>query len=411
MKDSRTQDVIVVLSAGRSGTSLLMNVLGRLGMSFSEDMIPGRYGNPEGYFEDAEIVQIHQKIIQEISAKPFLPLPDNWSSSEVAKEFIPKLKILLTNRLEESNTIWGFKDPRTAALLPLWLRVFNLAVVNPVFILAVRNPVAMVVSMRRILDNDDTVTELQWLYRTCEALHHTAADCYIVHYEDWFSRGEEIAAEMLDYTGLQRYFDGFNSADTVQGIIKGNLNRSVYEEYEVKNEYVLKLYNALQKCRGKDFDRAALMQTVKECRRGMRGFIGWSKVALTASHTKNKDELVNEVKKYENELEQSIIICNSYLKKIKELEDELGYLRVRLKALPQSHGRNAHNKTTTGNSNKELVRCRREIEALRSSFTYRVGYFCVKAFTKPGRNSILLPYRLIKLYLKYLGTLRKGKKD
>ena len=45
--------VVVVLSSGRAGTSLLMQILGALGMRLSDDMIGGRYENPDGFFEDA----------------------------------------------------------------------------------------------------------------------------------------------------------------------------------------------------------------------------------------------------------------------------------------------------------------------------------------------------------------------
>ncbi len=429
MTDNQTKDVVVVLSAGRSGTSLLMNVMNRLGMELSEEMIPGRYGNPDGYFEDSEIVQIHQNLIKDISAKANLPLPDNWLLNEKVKSAVPKLKTILKDRLQKCNGTWGFKDPRTSVLLPLWLRVFNSAVVNPIFVLAIRHPAAMVVSMRRIVDNDDTVTELQWLHRTCEALYNTSGDCYIVHYEDWFRRGEEIAGELLNYTGLENSFGEKDISDALRGLIKDNLNRSVYEDYDIQNKYVAMLYESLQNCRGKDFDRSKLMETVKECRNAIHGFKGWYQLALEAGSDKNQEN-VNKIKKLENELKdkeekqsarieeleidvaKSVSNCNSYLHKIKDLEDEVCHLRIRVTALALASTNNAsesgrQSKGIVSGLDYELNRCRCELRAMRSSVTYRTGYFVVKAFSKPGKNTILLPYRLIRIFLKHLATRKR----
>lgn len=45
----------------------------------------------------------------------------------------------------------------------------------------------------------------------------------------------------------------------------------------------------------------------------------------------------------------------------------------------------------------ELEELRRQLEAVRNSFSYRLGNMLVQAVYRPGRNTLLLPYRLLRL--------------
>jgi hypothetical protein len=279
MTDGSTKKIIVVLSAGRSGTSLLMNVLGQLGMSLSENLISGRLENPEGYFEDAEIVQIHNQLLLDLKTKPTLPLPDDWRESNATREARQKLRLVLAERIKSAKTLWGFKDPRVCSFMPLWTHIFNLAGVVPTFILAVRNPASVVMSLHRQINREESITELQWLQRNCDAINHTAADCFIVHYEEWFTHPQELVHSLLDYTGLSEFAGGKDIDQVLNEVIKPNLNRAQYEDYAIRNQSAAKLYAQLQQCHGSDFDRKTLMEVVKECQDAMEQFRGWADVA------------------------------------------------------------------------------------------------------------------------------------
>jgi hypothetical protein len=125
-------------------------------------------GNPEGFFEDAEIVHAHKELFEKLHTKPTLPLPDGWLESDPVKKARPQLRKILEERLAQSNTIWGFKDPRTVSFLPLWSQILNAPGVVPVFLLAVRNPATVATSLKRQINRAETVTELQWLQRTID---------------------------------------------------------------------------------------------------------------------------------------------------------------------------------------------------------------------------------------------------
>jgi hypothetical protein len=337
MTEQLLKKVIVVLSAGRSGTSLLMKGLGALGMRLSENMIPGSVGNPEGFFEDTEIVDVHKELFEKLNTHPVLPLPEGWLESEAAKKARPKIKKILENRLYDTDSIWGFKDPRTVSFLPLWSRILNAPGTVPVFILATRDPATVASSLRRQINREEAITELQWLQRTTDALHHTAADCFIVQYEDWFTRPYEQAEGLLKYTGLDKSFTA-NLEEAIQNVIKPNLNRAVYDEYQVQNEYVLRLYDVLKDCRGADFDRQRLMAVVKECRKAMDGFKGWYLEAQKyivdlaqfqenfAKERERKEELKGKLDEERKQLQE---LEGSRKKAIEELKAKLEKERAR----------------------------------------------------------------------------------
>ncbi|MGI0500976.1 sulfotransferase family protein [Limnospira platensis] len=277
-ENRKLKRLIIILGPGRSGTSLLTQLLESMGMKISENLSQPNLSNIEGFWEDADIVNLHKKLLIDINANPYLPLPDNWMNTNATEEAKNQIKQILNRESNLNSTIWGFKDPRINAFLPLWFQVLNSLRYTPIFVLSVRHISAVAISCFKQYGTSQYIAELLWLNRIIDALHYTSADCFIVHYEDWFAQPSKLAQELLIYTGLDQHFTG-NVNEAFKDIIKPNLNRSVHEEYQVKNEYVLKLYDVLKDCRGADFDRTRLMAVVKECRQAMDGFKGWYLIA------------------------------------------------------------------------------------------------------------------------------------
>lgn len=312
----KPKQVIIVLSPGRTGTSLLMQVLRSLGLTLSNQLFGSHYTNPDGFFEDVDIVELQKQLLRELGTAQTLPLLEGWMKTDVISSFRPKFLALIEDRVFQAETTWGFKDPRTCGLLPLWIDVLKPMWIVPKFVLSTRNPFLVVPSMMmQGKKMSSEIAELVWLTRTIDALHHTAADCYIVHYEDWFTQPSKLAQELLKYTGLDQYFTG-NVDEALKDIIKPNLNRSVHEDYQVQNEYVLKLYDVLKDCRGVDFDRTRLMAVVKECRQAMDGFKGWYLIAQeNIARVSTLREQLQTAKEKQTEIPK-------LQKRIRELEQE-----------------------------------------------------------------------------------------
>lgn len=390
--------VIVVLGAGSCGTSLVMQVLNKLGLSMSQSLMPVKTHNkPFDPTEDEEIAKVYDNLLQQIGSTRLLPISFDPLPDDLNSRIQSQLTTIFRKNMDASKTIWGFKDPFTSCMLPFWFRIFNATNTVPVFILAVRNPAHSIRSRKKHFGTPESIGELAWLVNYVEALYHCAADCYIVHYEDWFKRGEEITEAFLEYTGMDAYFKEESVAEAIRGVINETLSRSIYDDYEVQNEYVIKLYDTLINCRGLDFDRADLMNTVKECRRIIRGFRGWYRhghelkqlekpgkdLAKIQTKLNRKQKQVN---KLEYDLEKLVLENSRLLIENTELSDEVKNHRMQSAVTPRDQAR-------------RLEYWRREAIVLKHSYSFRLGQIILNAFKLPGKNTILMPYYIVKLIL------------
>lgn len=136
--------IIVVLGMHRSGTSAFAKAIVDLGAYPGDNLIPGDEENEKGYWEDANIVAINNKILDRLNMKwysidnpllnrfvKFLPLYE--------EQYLQDAVEIVRNQLSSSDAII-IKDPRISLLLPFWEKVFGIVGIEAQYVLAVRNP-------------------------------------------------------------------------------------------------------------------------------------------------------------------------------------------------------------------------------------------------------------------------------
>src|SRR3954452_15380779 len=134
---------VVVLGMHRSGTSLCSHVLGRLGIAMA-DQPDAQPTNPKGQWERLEIVDRHDRVLAlfdrgYLTPLHDLPLPSGWWLDPAVGEIRREIVSFLEQKLVTGGA-FGFKDPRTARLLPLWHKIFDELGLDPKIVLCVRNP-------------------------------------------------------------------------------------------------------------------------------------------------------------------------------------------------------------------------------------------------------------------------------
>lgn len=278
--------VLVVLGVGRSGTSLAMQALETLGVRTSENMIPPNVSNPRGFYEDADIVEIHKRLLNTLTPNPSMPLPEGWLKTSAAGQAFKELKALVEPKVAAGSPPWAFKDPRTATFLPLWMRLFNQLKIVPRFVLAMRQPEAIIRSFVQQYDNDQAFAELIFLLRTLDALHHTGGDCYLLPYADWFTHPAETLQQLADFV--------FGRATDLKGLeppVASSLNRAGHTHIEVRNPMVRALYQSLEAfARGQE-QRESLMERVQGQREILAGFTPWNTFTSQQEQQKQKFQL------------------------------------------------------------------------------------------------------------------------
>lgn len=426
---------------------MLMSILEEMGVTTvaGDGTVTGDQ-NPEGDYEDRELVAINREVLHKVGGHSYLPVPEGFLTAFNSQKSIAAIRSILLERMAGSER-WAFKDPLTASLMPLWLRVFNTAKLAPLYVVAVRDPAAVATSMSRQYGDSSALAELVWLLRVCDALYYTGGNCLIVHYEDFFSaRAESVCQELHEYIYPDRRSPESVAFSSVR--IKSALNRAVYSDYEVKNELVKRLYLELSKCRGVSFDHEALMSVVLECRAAMQQFAGWSELAMDF-HKKNasrylsaeqsrKDapsrhegvagvadsvlaqnaELLQRVTTLKQELrlqrigysesEKTVLSLHKEMQGEKRVARDLSEANVKLRADLLRFGsvRAKSSKLTQQVSDarqkaailrKKNEQLNRRLFSLQSSGSYQFARLCVQAVRQPGINTIMLPLRVVKL--------------
>lgn len=197
------QNAIIVLGMHRSGTSALAGIIQILGADIGSSLVPAEEDvNPKGFWEHAEIVDIHDQLLEVLGSswQDARPLPHEWWTLPVVLPF--KEAILTALRRDFSRApLWLLKDPRLCHLLPLWLEIFAEVGCRPHFIISVRHPLEVAES----LNKRDHITyeraSLLWIEHYSDAEKWTRGyPRSVVFYErlllDWRGTVNQLSTEL-----------------------------------------------------------------------------------------------------------------------------------------------------------------------------------------------------------------------
>ena len=141
---------VCVVGMHRSGTSALTRLLNLLGVDLGRTLLDPSDDNPKGFWENREIVDCHSDLLNAFGSylDDFISLPDGWETRPEAAPFRERLLKILRSDFAQSR-LWGFKDPRTCRLLPLWHELLKENGNDGRFILMVRHPAEVHASLAR----------------------------------------------------------------------------------------------------------------------------------------------------------------------------------------------------------------------------------------------------------------------
>jgi hypothetical protein len=213
--------VVTVLGMHRSGTSLCAHMLHAMGVDMAET--PGASPeNARGHWERARINDLNDQVFAIFSrgwaqSSHALALPENWLEDPqvagVGAALVAWLRPLV------ASGRFGFKDPRTARLMPLWREVFCALEVRPRFVFCVRDPVQVTRSISARDQLDAAQSEYRWLIYNMSAVLGVGRDpVCVVAYEEWFTRPEETARRVANFVGVAP-----PRADVVRAVVDPSL--------------------------------------------------------------------------------------------------------------------------------------------------------------------------------------------
>jgi hypothetical protein len=240
--------IVVLLGMHRAGTSVTMNVLNALGVPLSDDLMPATEFNAKGYFESMEISQVHDEILNAFgmlwsSSSITHPFPREWWRLPQVAPFKAKLVAIVQREFDKAGSLWGFKDPRTARLLPLWFEIIAELGLDPKYILVTRHPSDVAKSLFAREGVHPMHAELLWLDHNFDALFYTRGKLNgIVDYQLWFDDPIEQATYLLDRIGLSK---PENLQAVVGEIVAPDLRHHAAVDRAFNLPYCSELYDAL----------------------------------------------------------------------------------------------------------------------------------------------------------------------
>jgi Sulfotransferase family len=186
----RRRPIVVVLGMHRSGTSLCAHILSAMGIDMA-DAIGEHPSNTRGHWERWEIVEFHDRILGLFNRDYYGPFHDFslpvawWVDPRV---FAIKREIVAFLERRMGDGYFGFKDPRTVRLMPVWHQIFNDLKLAPKIVLCLRDPTQVARSVKARDGLDLEIGEYRWLTHMVDFFRYSGDfDICTVEYERWFT--------------------------------------------------------------------------------------------------------------------------------------------------------------------------------------------------------------------------------
>lgn len=152
---------IVVLGMHRAGTSLVGQILGRLGCDPPRTLIGPSANNEGGYWESHAVVAFNDRLLT-LAGTAW----DDWQDVPPPLLDKPALQDEAAGILADeygASPLFVLKDPRICRLAPFWLGCLDAAGLGPRVILALRNPIEVAASLARRNAIEPQLAHLVWL--------------------------------------------------------------------------------------------------------------------------------------------------------------------------------------------------------------------------------------------------------
>src|SRR5271166_2260810 len=214
--------IVLVLGMHRSGTSLCSHILSAFGLDMADD-IRADATNARGHWERWEIVEFHDRILS-LFNRDYLgrfhdfALPVAWWADPRVAQIRREIVAFLEERMGDGY--FGFKDPRTVRLMPVWHQIFNELELVPKIVLCLRNPAQIARSLNARDGLDLEIGEYLWLVHTIDFFRYVNKfDFCTVEYEEWFNNPSANIEKLQKFLDLPWQQSKADLALALSGII------------------------------------------------------------------------------------------------------------------------------------------------------------------------------------------------
>ncbi|RUX75753.1 glycosyltransferase [Mesorhizobium sp. M7A.F.Ca.US.006.04.2.1] len=193
---------IMVLGMHRSGTSALTRAISLLGAELPKNLLGANPTNPTGHWEPSKLIALHDQMLAEAGSRW-----DDWRRFDLsdlsrARSQFYKAEIAhLIDKEYGGASLFVLKEPRISRFVQLYADIFESMKIDLRYVLASRNPLAVIASLSKRDRSTPGFGALLWLRHELDAEHSTrGAPRAFVSYEGmmqgWRPRLDKIAAAL-----------------------------------------------------------------------------------------------------------------------------------------------------------------------------------------------------------------------
>jgi hypothetical protein len=200
--------IVIVLGMDGSGTSLCSRTLSALGVEMTDKAAspkshPTKRNGAAEHWERPEIAGFHNRILDLFERNRDQPssnfsLPVAWWSDPRVADIRGEIAAFVEERI--GSEPFGFTDPRTVQLMPVWHQISKELRLTPKIIHCLGNPPHVARALRARDGISLELGEYRWLAYTLDVFRHTQkTEVCTIEYASWFD----------DYTTTLRKLRGF----------------------------------------------------------------------------------------------------------------------------------------------------------------------------------------------------------
>ncbi|RKQ96839.1 hypothetical protein C7446_2699 [Kushneria sinocarnis] len=191
------QRAIVVIGAGRSGTSTLTRGVQSLGVDLGGQLKRGTSKNPKGFFEDEALLSINKRLHHEFELQgtgTSLRLIDEQEWQTRHWHALHDEAVRVIRERFGNSPLWGFKSGGVMRLLPFWEQVFATLGVEVSYVIAARHPLSVARSRAKLSEvrGRQEKSDLECLIRLVPYFHLLRSHRFtVVDYDRLMSEPEQ----------------------------------------------------------------------------------------------------------------------------------------------------------------------------------------------------------------------------
>ncbi len=170
-----TNTSIIILGMHRSGTSATTGMLRCLGVTLGNKLYAGHaHINAKGYFEHHDIADSNEEALLASNSAwdDILPKPVDWWKDKELEHYAKKIKRSIRKDFSQA-TVWAVKDPRVCRLLPWWLDILADIGIKAKYLIVIRPPHEVYLSLKRRDGFSLEKSYLLWLLHYLDAEYWT----------------------------------------------------------------------------------------------------------------------------------------------------------------------------------------------------------------------------------------------